>query len=104
VQAAPFSARRDDAPHQRRRPRRVHAERLGAAAHPHPRALDLEVGIDPHRQPRRLSDPRGGGQRALGLALGFEVERHAGADRLVELGVALAGTGEADLAGMASRL
>ena len=86
------------------RPRRIDSERLGAAAHPHPRALDLELGIDPDREPRRLAGALGGRERALGLALGFEVEGHPGGDRLPKLGVALAGPGEADVAGRGAGL
>ena len=47
----------------------IDPERLGAAAHPHARALDLEIGIDPDRQPGPAPELAGDRQRALDLAL-----------------------------------
>ena len=52
VEAAPVGAGVEDSPDQRRHARGIDAERLGAAAHAHAGALDLEIGIDPHREPR----------------------------------------------------
>jgi len=70
----------------------IDPERLGAAAHPHPRALDLEIGIDPDRQPGPAAERQG----PLDFPLGFAVEGDAGLDRGGEVGVALAGAREAD--------
>ena len=85
VEAAPFGARRDDPADQSGHARGVDPERLGAAAHAHARALDLEIGIDPDGEPRRPAELRADREGALGLALGFAVERDAGLDRLLEL-------------------
>ena len=101
VEAAPVGAGVEDAPDQRRHARGIDPERLGAAAHPHARALDLEIGIDPDREPRPAAELGGDRQRALDLALGFGVEGDAGLDRLGKVGVALAGAGEADPAASA---
>ena len=72
----------EDALHQRRHARGIDPERLGAAAHPHARALDLEIGVDPDREPGPPAELGGDRQRALRLALGFDVEGDAGIDRL----------------------
>ena len=92
-QSAPASMIRAD---ERRRAHRIDAERRWPPAHPHARAAQLEIRIDPHREARRAADPVADRQRALALARGFEVDRHAGDDRRLELAVALAGPGEAD--------
>ena len=42
---------------QRRDALGVDAELLGTAAHPHARALDLEVGVDAHGDPRSDAEP-----------------------------------------------
>jgi hypothetical protein len=97
MEAAPFRAGVDHAPHQRRRPARVHAEGRGAPPHLHPRSTQLEIGIDSHREPRRHAQPRADRERALGLGLRFEIERHARAQRRLQLEIALAGAGEADV-------
>ncbi len=57
VEAAPVGAGVEDAADERGHARGVDPERLGAAAHPHARALDLEIGIDPDREPRRPRAP-----------------------------------------------
>ena len=104
VKAAPFGARRDDPADQGGHARRIDPERLGAAAHAHARALDLEVGIDPDGEPRRPPQLRADREGALGLAFGFAVERNARPDRLLEFGVALAGAGKADFGRIAAGL
>ena len=51
VEAPPFAAAIDDPPHCPRHSRRIDAEGFGAAAHAHPGAFDLEIGIDPDSEP-----------------------------------------------------
>ena len=82
--------------------RGIDAERLGPSAHPHARALDLEIRIDPHREPRPIPQLGGDGEGAFDLAFGFGVERGPGLDRVGEIGVALAGSGEADRVSLAA--
>lgn len=65
------------------------------AAHLHARAAQIEIGIDPDRQPRTLPDRGRNGQRTLDLARRFAVQRHAGRNRRRQLGIALARTGKA---------
>ena len=56
VQPAPFGPGGDHFARQRRHALLVDPERLGAAAHLHARAAQLEIGIDPDRQPRRRAE------------------------------------------------
>src|SRR3546814_7261508 len=58
LKALPIGAGGDQTPDQRGHRRGIDAERLGAAAHFHPRTLQVEVGIDPHRQARRHAQDR----------------------------------------------
>src|SRR5690606_687619 len=74
----------------------VDAERLGPAAHLHPRAAQLEIRIDANGEARSNAEALADRQRTASLAGGFEVEGHALADRQLQLAVALARAGEAD--------
>ena len=74
----------------------IDPERRGASAHPHPRSAQLEFGVHPHREPRRLADLLGEGERAVGFAFAFEVDRDPAADRQRQLAVGLARPGETD--------
>jgi hypothetical protein len=96
MQAPPFSPCVDDMARKRRHALGIDAERLGPAAHLHARSLELEIGIDPNREARRLARPLGNGERALRLALAFQIERRAMQNGFFQLAVALARPGEAD--------
>jgi hypothetical protein len=75
----------------------IDAELLRAAAHLHAAGLELEVRVDADRDLRPQSEPRGDARQPAHLALGLEVHDDAGPCRCLELGVGLAGPGEADL-------
>ena len=77
----------------------VDTERLRSATHLHARTLQFEIWIDTHGHPRRPAESRRDpGERAR-LAEGFDIQQHAGGNRLDEFLVALAGPGEADPGG-----
>src|SRR3546814_12384102 len=78
---------------------RVNPEGLGSATHLHARPLEVEVGIDPHREVRGEAEMIRDRERASGLARRFKIERRAGGDRCFEFAVALAGAGETDVGG-----
>ncbi len=84
-------------PHQRGYALGIDPEGLGAAAHPHPRSAQIEIGVHPHREPGLHAQPLADRQRAGTLAFGFEVERDACGNRGFQIAVALAGPGKADL-------
>src|SRR5690606_18100798 len=94
VQPAPLGSGRNYLARHCRHPLRVDPERLGAPAHLHARAAQLEIGVYSDRQPWRHAFGLGDSQRAAGLVLGFEVERDASADRGAQFGVALSGASE----------
>ena len=75
----------------------VHAELLRSAAHFHSRALQLEIGIDPHRHAWARADGRGQFGQALHFAFRLEVDQDAGARCLRQLHVGLPGSRKTDL-------
>src|SRR3546814_8047658 len=91
-------ARVDQAADERGNLGGIDTEGLGAAAHLHPRTLEVEVGIDAHRESWRGTQMVRDRQRAFGLARRFEIERRAGGDRRLELPVAFARAGKAGIA------
>ena len=74
----------------------VDAELLRASTHPHAGTLDLEVGVDPNRDPRPESQAVADGDDPLGLGLRLHLDRDPGRHRLGQLGGRLARAGEAD--------
>ena len=96
VKAAPVGTRRDQLAHQCGHPLGIDAEGRWPPAHLHARAAQLDIGVHPNRQARAHAQPIRDCQRAMGLALGLQVEGHACADRSRQLGIALAGPCEAD--------
>ena len=99
MEAAPVGTRRDEPPDEGGGAPGVDAEGGRPPAHLHARALELDIGVHAHRQPRGAAERVGDAQRAVGFALRFEIERDARGDRGFQLGVALAGSGEADRRG-----
>ena len=71
-------------------------EGAGEATHFHSRALERERRIDSNRELRNDAKLIRDRQRANRLAVAFEVDRRAGANRRDQVGIALAGTREAD--------
>src|SRR5262249_33450540 len=94
VEALEVEAELPDPAQHLRNALRVDAELLGSASHLHSGAFQLEIGVDPYRDER--TPPAAYGRDALHLALGLEVAADARRHRLGEVGVGLAGPGEAD--------
>ncbi len=67
MQPAPFGSGRDQLACQSGNARGIEPERLGAAAHLHPRAAQFEIGVDPDREARRDADLFGDRQCAIEL-------------------------------------
>ena len=76
----------------------VDPERLGPAAHLHPRTAQFKTRIYPDREPR--CDPQRGAEdeSAFDFSGGFAMQRDPGGDGLFQFGIALARPGKADLA------
>jgi hypothetical protein len=91
VEAAPVGALPDQVRDQFGRARRIEPERLRSAAHAHARALDLEVGVHPNREPRPNAELARNRERPIRLASGLAVDRDARFDRRPKLGVRLPG-------------
>jgi len=88
---------RADLGQQIRHPFGIDAELLGAAAHAHARSLQLERRVDADRHPRGLAAGVAGlGERAQ-LAEALDVDQDARGLRLLQIGIALARAGEADV-------
>jgi len=96
MQAAPVGIGLDQAAHDIGGAVVVDAELRGEAAHLHTGALEREGWVDPHRQPRALTEIAGDAEGAGCLAFAFEVHGNAVGDRALELGIGLTGTGKAD--------
>ena len=87
---------------QRRDELGVHAELLRSAAHPHARALDPEVRVDPDRDPGADAQALAVGDDPRGLGRGLHLDGDPRRDGLRDLGLRLARAGEADVVGAAS--
>src|SRR3546814_3172686 len=77
MEPPPGGARVDQAADQRRNLGRVNPEGLGSATHLHARPLEVEVGIDPHREVRGEAEMIRDRERASGLARRFKIERRS---------------------------
>jgi hypothetical protein len=100
MKTAPFRARRDDLAGQSGHLVGVDAEGLGAAAHLHAAAAQVEIGVHADGEARGLAQLFGDGERPAGFIRGFKVERHALHDRRLQLDIALARPGKADQRGI----
>ena len=96
VEAEHVDVGRRDLPEQRRDQLGVHAELLRSAAHPHARALDRERRVDPDGSPREEAELLAGADQPVELGARLDLDQGAGGHRAAQLGVGLAGTGEAD--------
>ena len=88
----------------RRHPLGVDAELFGAAAHLHARRFQFEIRIDANRHFRHDAERLADHSQSLHFSFGLHVQHHAGGHRAAQIGVALAGTGEADQAGRHRRV
>ena len=77
----------------------IHAELLRAAAHAHPRPLDLEIGVHAQSNTRTHAQSFADDRDTGSLARGFKFNHHATGHGARQFGVCLAGPREADLRG-----
>ena len=97
MKASPFGASIQQLFHGGRHQLDVHSERLGSTTHFHARTLEIKVRIDADRKTRLSASRLPNLQRPSAFARRFNVDRHAGLDRLLQFIVSLSGSGKADL-------